>query len=213
MKTKLDPGIYAILAAKFSRGRSNIEVAEEMVKAGITTLQYREKIPSKSLGKMFEECVAIRKITQKAGVKFIVNDHADIALMVEADGIHTGQDDLPVKELRKIVGNMVIGCSTHSPEQAQKALLDGADYIGVGPIFTTKTKENVCDAVGFEYLDYVAANINIPFVAIGGIKLHNLGKVVRHGAKTVCLVTEITEAEDIGKTIREIQAIYRENIK
>ncbi len=212
MKTILDPGIYGILAEKFSRGRTNAEVAQEMVKAGVTTLQYREKTTSKSMGKMYEECVAIRKITQEAGVTFIVNDHADLALMVKADGIHTGQDDLPLRQLRKLVGTMIIGRSTHSPDQARTAVLDGADYIGVGPIFTTQTKEDVCDAVGLDYLDHVVANINIPFVAIGGIKGHNLGEVVSHGARTVCLVTEIVGADDIQGTIQELQAIYKENI-
>ncbi len=213
MKPILNPGIYGILAEKFSRGRSNVEVAAEMVKAGITTLQYREKPASKSMGEMYEECVAIRKITLEAGVTFIVNDHADLALMVKADGIHTGQDDLPLRELRKLVGPMIIGRSTHSPDQAQKAVLDGADYIGVGPIFTTQTKENVCDAVGLTYLDHVVANISIPFVAIGGIKDHNLGEVVSHGAKTVCLVTEIVGADDIQGTIKRLQTIYKEKIK
>lgn len=212
MKPILSPGIYGILAEKFSRGRSNVEVAAEMVKAGVTTLQYREKPASKSMGNMFEECVAIRKITREAGVTFIVNDHADLALMVQADGIHTGQDDLPLRELRKLVGPMIIGRSTHSPDQAQKAVLDGADYIGVGPIFTTRTKENVCDAVGLTYLDHVVANINIPFVAIGGIKAHNLGEVVSHGAGTVCLVTEIVGAENIKTTIQKLQKIIDKNI-
>ena len=98
MKPILSPGIYGILAEKFSRGRSNVEVAAEMVKAGVTTLQYREKPASKSMGNMFEECVAIRKITREAGVTFIVNDHADLALMVQADGIHPYRigDDLSV---------------------------------------------------------------------------------------------------------------------
>ncbi|MCP4119263.1 MAG: thiamine phosphate synthase [Desulfobacteraceae bacterium] len=212
MKTILNPGIYGILAEKFSRGRSNVEVAAEMVKAGVTTLQYREKPASTSMGKMYEECVAIRKITREAGVTFIVNDHADLALIVEADGIHTGQDDLPLRELRKLVGPMIIGRSTHSPDQARTAVKDGADYIGVGPIFTTQTKENVCDAVGLGYLDHVVANIEIPFVAIGGIKAGNLGEVVSHGAKTVCLVTEIVGADDIRTTIQNLQNIYKENI-
>lgn len=212
MKTILSPGIYGILAEKFSRGRSNVQVAGEMVKAGVTTLQYREKPASKSMGKMYEECVAIRKITQDAGATFIVNDHADLALMVNADGIHTGQDDLPLRQLRKLVGNMIIGRSTHSPDQARQAVLDGADYIGVGPIFTTQTKEDVCDAVGLDYLDHVVANIHIPFVAIGGIKHHNLGQVVSHGARTVCLVTKIVGADDIRATVQELQTIYKENI-
>jgi len=114
---------------------------------------------------------------------------------------------LPIKELRKNAPNLIIGCSTHSPDQAKKAIDDGADYLGVGPIFTTQTKEDVCDAVGFEYLEYVVANHDIPFVAIGGIKRHNLFDVASRGANTVCMVTEIIGAKDIKKRIKEIKQI------
>jgi thiamine-phosphate pyrophosphorylase len=207
-KRQLPAGIYGILGEKFSLGRSNVEVARQMVEAGIAVLQYREKLKYKSIKAIYEECLAIREITHEAGVPFIVNDYADIALMVEADGIHQGQDDIPIKALRKIAPDMILGCSTHSPEQAQQAIADGADYIGVGPVFTTQTKEDVCDAVGLEYLEYVAENHDIPFVAIGGIKRHNLPQVLERGAQTVCLVTEIIGARDINKRIREIQEIF-----
>ena len=101
----------------------------------------------------------------------------------------------------------MVGISTHSPEQAAQAVQEGADYIGVGPIFATQTKEDVCDAVGLEYLEHVAATHTIPFVAIGGIKRHNLPDVVKRGATTVCLVTEIIGADDIGSRIREIKTL------
>ncbi|MCI5131318.1 MAG: thiamine phosphate synthase [Candidatus Electrothrix sp. EH2] len=205
---QLPAGIYGILGEKFSLGRSNVDVARQMVEAGVAVLQYREKLKDKSIKAIYEECLAIRQITRDAGVPFIINDYADIALMVEADGIHQGQDDIPIKALRKIAPDMLLGCSTHSPEQAQQAIRDGADYIGVGPIFTTQTKEDVCAAVGLEYLDYVAQNHSIPFVAIGGIKRKNLAQVLERGAKTVCLVTEIIGAEDIEKRIKEIQEIF-----
>lgn len=205
---QLPAGIYGILGEKFSQGRSNIEVARQMVDAGVSVLQYREKLKYKSSKAIYEECLAIREITREADIPFIVNDYADIALMVEADGIHQGQDDIPIKALRKIAPDMLLGCSTHSPEQAQQAIADGADYIGVGPIFTTQTKEDVCDAVGLEYLEYVAKNHDIPFVAIGGIKRRNLPQVLQRGAKTVCLVTEIIGAKDIKKRIQEIQEIF-----
>ena len=211
-KKKLPQGIYGILGEKFSMGKTNVEVAKEMTDAGIDILQYREKLTHKSIKQIYEECLEIREITKQAGVIFIVNDYADIALMVNADGIHAGQNDLPAAELKKIAGNMIVGISTHSPEQAQQAVKDGADYIGVGPVFATKTKEDVCDPVGFDYLDYVATNVDIPFVAIGGIKIGNLGAVLKRGAKTVCLVTEIISANNISKRIDEIKRIYKENI-
>lgn len=206
----LPQGIYGILGEKFSRGKTNIRVAKEMVGAGIDILQYREKEKDKSLKQMHEECLEIRKITRDEGVPFIVNDFVDIALMVEADGVHQGQDDLPIDRVKQIAPGMMVGCSTHSPDQAAQAVRDGADYIGVGPIFTTQTKEDVCDAVGFEYLEHVSAHHTIPFVAIGGIKRSNLRDVVRRGARTVCLVTEIIGAQDIDKRIREIRDILGE---
>jgi thiamine-phosphate pyrophosphorylase len=207
---QLPHGIYGILGEKFSLGLSNVQVAGQMVDAGVDVLQYREKTTDKSQKQMYEECREIRKITQDAGVPFIINDHADIALMVGADGIHQGQDDLPVKALRNIAPDMMIGCSTHSPEQAKKAVEDGADYLGVGPIFTTQTKEDVCDAVGFTYLEHVVKTHDIPFVAIGGIKRHNVREILSRGAKTVCLVTEIIGAPNITKRIKEIKQILGE---
>jgi len=172
MNKKLPAGIYAITAEKFSCGRDNISIVNEMIKGGVSIIQYREK-ENKTNREKYQECKKIRELTESAGITFIVNDQVDIALLVNADGIHIGQDDLPLKEVRCLMGNeKIIGLSTHSPEQAQKALADGADYIGAGPIYTTRTKNNVCPAVGLEYLEYVVKNIDLPFVAIGGIKKH-----------------------------------------
>ncbi|MCG8638673.1 MAG: sulfur carrier protein ThiS adenylyltransferase ThiF, partial [Desulfobacterales bacterium] len=135
----LPKGIYGILGEKFSNGQTNVQVARQMVDAGVAILQYREKLARKSRRQIYEECLEIRKITADAGVLFIVNDFLDVAVMVNADGIHQGQDDLPVKAVRKMAPDLMIGCSTHSPGQARSAVEDGADYIGVGPIFTTRT--------------------------------------------------------------------------
>lgn len=208
----LPKGIYGILGEKFSNGQTNVQVARQMVDAGVAILQYREKLTRKSRRQIYEECLEIRKITADAGVLFIVNDFLDVAVMVNADGVHQGQGDLPVKAVRKMAPDLMIGCSTHSPDQARSAVEDGADYIGAGPIFTTQTKEDVCDAVGLEYLDHVVSTHNIPFVAIGGIKRHNLKTVLSRGAQTVCLVTEIIGAPDIKKRIQEIKQILGEPI-
>ena len=150
-------------------------------------------------------------MTRKAGAFFIVNDHIDIAMLIEADGVHVGQKDLPVPEVRKLVGkHCVIGLSTHSPEEAAMAVRYGADYIGVGPIYATQTKEDVSAPVGLEYLDYIAAEQHkslggMPFVAIGGIKRHNIGDVVRHGCACCCLVSELVGAEDIPGRVSEVR--------
>lgn len=208
MKISLANGLYGITAEKFSCGRTNIAVVQQMIEGGIQTIQYREKKDSKSSFEIYNECRAIREITKQAGVTFIVNDHVDVALLVDADGVHVGQDDLPVHEVRRLIGEKkILGLSTHSPEQARAAVQVGADYIGVGPIFTTQTKDNVCAPVGFEYLDYVVENITLPFVAIGGIKRDTISEVSRRGADTICLVTEIVGAPDIVTRVRELQAL------
>lgn len=196
--------IYAITDSRLSHGRSIQEVVTELLVAGVRIIQYREK--KKKAGEMLQECQIIRQLTKEAGACFIVNDHIDIAQLVEADGVHIGQEDLPVHEVRRLVGeDCLIGLSTHSPEQAQAAIAVGADYIGVGPIFPTQTKEDVCAPVGFTYLDYVVANIKLPFVAIGGIKEHNIAQVCEHGARCCCLVSELVGAEDIGAKVAAVR--------
>ncbi|NOX16075.1 MAG: thiamine phosphate synthase, partial [Epsilonproteobacteria bacterium] len=155
---------------------------------------------------MYEEAIILRKITKEFGVIFIINDHIELAMMVEADGVHIGQDDWPFLEVRKLIGNdKIIGISTHSKAQAIEAVKLGADYIGVGPIFDTNTKDYA--TVGIEYLEFVAKNISIPFVAIGGIKEHNLKQIINAGAKSVALVTEITKAKNITEKIHTLHKI------
>lgn len=209
-KQVLAEGIYGITAERFSKGRTNLQVVEEMIRGGVTTVQYREKKHLKDVGKMYIECQQIRELTRKHGVTFIINDHVDLALLVDADGVHVGQEDLPVEAVRRLIGDdKIIGLSTHNPEQAKQAVAVGADYIGVGPIFTTETKEDVCAAVGMDYLEHIAANCSLPFVAIGGIKEHNIGDIVARGAKIICLVTEIVGSEDIVSTVVRLRSHFR----
>ncbi|HOP99283.1 MAG TPA: thiamine phosphate synthase [Acetivibrio clariflavus] len=194
----IDTDLYCITSEEHSRGRNNIEVVREMIKAGVKVIQYRDK--EKKLLQKYNECLKIREMTKEAGVTFIVNDHVDIAILVKADGVHIGQDDLPIEKVRELVGEeMIIGISTHSPKQAEEAVKRGADYIGVGPIYKTYTKKDVCEPVGLDYLRYVVRNIPIPHVAIGGIKQHNMHEVIECGAKCIAMVTEIVGADDIGK--------------
>ncbi|MFV0421755.1 thiamine phosphate synthase [Oleidesulfovibrio sp.] len=204
-----DWDIYCLTDAGLSRGRSTVTVVSEMLKAGATVIQYREK--DKKAGEMFEECLAIRELTRQAGCCFIVNDHIEIAMLCDADGVHIGQEDLPVASVRQLIGDdKIIGLSTHSPEQCRAAIKAGVDYIGVGPVFFTKTKKDVCDPVGFEYLDYVVGNHSIPFVAIGGIKAGNIKEVASHGARCCALVSEIVGADDIADMLRGLRSVIAE---
>ena len=202
----LPAGIYALTSELHSQGRSNIEVAREILASGVPILQYREK--GKKVRVMYEECLVLRAMTQQYGALFIINDYLDLALAVGADGVHIGQDDLPLSKVRELVGpDLMIGISTHSPDQARAAVSGGADYIGVGPLFATQTKIDVCDPVGLDYLDYVVQNLKIPFVAIGGIKEHNLAAILKAGARTVALVTDIVGNPDITGKIKRLQSI------
>lgn len=206
-REKLDTDLYGITSEQHSRGRTNLEVVQAMIMAKIKVIQYREK--DKKVLHKYQECLIIRKLTQKAGVTFIVNDDIDLALSVKADGVHIGQDDLPIEEVRKLVGHsMIIGLSTHLPKQAEAAVTRGADYIGVGPIFKTDTKKDICEPVGLEYLEYVANNIKLPFVAIGGIKESNILEVRSKGAKCVAMITEIVGAENILQKITRIRNLF-----
>lgn len=203
---KLPAGIYAITSEPHSLGRSNIEVAGAILDAGVKILQYREK--AKSFREMYEDCLVLRDMTKQTGALLIINDYLELAKAVGADGLHIGQDDMPLTVMRQLAGpDLMIGLSTHSPAQALAALSDGADYIGVGPLYATNTKVNVGDPLGLEYLDYVAANLDIPFVVIGGIKEQNLPEVVKRGARTIALITEIVGSSDIKGQIKRIQHI------
>jgi thiamine-phosphate pyrophosphorylase len=202
MKKQLPKGLYAITAENFSNSRDTIPVVKEMLDAGVKVLQYRDKYKTKL--EKFKQCEQIRKLTLEYGTFLVVNDDIDIALAVASDGLHLGQDDLPIFNARKIVGDdIVIGISTHSPAQALAAQEQGADYIGVGPIFKTFTKDNVCAPVGFDYLDYCVKNIKVHKVAIGGIKLSNIRQISKFNPESICMVTEITSSSNIKETVKQ----------
>ncbi|MBQ7457326.1 MAG: thiamine phosphate synthase [Desulfovibrio sp.] len=199
--------LYAITDAKLSRGRSLEEVVTQLLDAGIRILQYREK--HAKMGRMLEECRMIRAKTREAGACFLVDDYVDIAMLAEADGVHIGQEDLPLPEVRSLLGDSkIIGLSTHEPKQALAAVQMGADYIGVGPLFATKTKEDVVAPVGLAYCSWVRDNIPLPFVAIGGIKAHNIAEVARAGATCCALVSEFVGADSIKETVQTVRTIF-----
>lgn len=197
--------IYGILGQEFSNGKSNIDVTKEMIQAEIKIIQYREKNKSK-LSK-YKECKLIKEMASTHNVFFIVNDDVDIALAVDADGIHIGQDDLPIGEVKKLAPDKVIGLSTHNPTQAMEAINKGADYIGVGPIFNTSTKSNVEKSDGLNYLKWVSENITIPYVAIGGITECNILTVKKSGGKCFAMISEIVGSKDIVKKVASIRNI------
>jgi thiamine-phosphate pyrophosphorylase len=206
MGFQLPDGIYGITAEALSKGRKNAEVVRQMIAGGVGTVQYREK-DGKSISEQYEECLEIRKMTRDAGVLFIVNDHVDLALAIDADGVHIGQNDMPLKVVRKLAGKRIIGISVQDKEQAKKAIRDGADYIGIGPVFSTDTKKDAGEPLGLDLLEFAARELKAPFVAIGGIKSSNLKEVSRRGTRTVAIVSEIVGADDIAGKVRELREL------
>lgn len=191
--------LYVITGEQFHTNRNYLEVMEEAIVGGADIIQLREK--NKTKNELLQMAKDLRELTAKYNVLFIVNDHVDIALAVDADGIHLGQDDLPLEEARKMMGpDKIIGISTHALEEALEAEKNGADYIGVGPIYETKSKVDVVDPVGLQYIREVVAHTSIPFVAIGGIKLHNIDDVLAAGAKRICIISAIVGVEDVKGT-------------
>lgn len=200
-------GIYGITGDNFAHGKSNLECVKAMIEGGIKIIQYRDK--TKSIKEKVKEAREIRELCRENRVIFIVNDHVDIAILVDADGVHIGQDDMDPSDVRKLIGdNKIIGLSTHSEEQGMKAYLNpDVDYIGVGPIFPTTTKDTA--PVGLGYLEYAVKNLHLPFTAIGGIKEHNLHEIISRGAKNVCLVSDIVGADNITEKVKELQKLMK----
>jgi thiamine-phosphate pyrophosphorylase len=166
----------------------------EAAAGGVGLVQLREK--NLSDRELLEKAREVRRWTRQAGVLFVVNDRPDIARLVEADGVHLGQEDLPVKEARRILGGeALIGVSTHNLEQVRQAILDGASYLGVGPIFTSTTKE-FDTFPGLEFLRQAVAETSLPVFAIGGINATNLSAVVAAGGRRIAVSQAIASADD-----------------
>lgn len=185
------------------------DMVKRVLEAGITFIQYREK--QRTRREIYDEAIKLRDLTRSYNAVFIINDHADIALAVDADGVHLGQDDLPLREARKIMGRKIVGISTHSLEQAQAAEAGGADYIGFGPIFHTSTKDAGAP-VGVDILKTIKQNCSIPVVAIGGISLDTAADVMNAGADAVAVATAICKGDDIMQNAKRFCDIIQKNL-
>ena len=173
------------------------------IKSGVDIVQLREK--TKPAAKIIEYGKVIRQITSEYGALFIVNDRIDIAQILNADGVHLGQDDVDINSARKILGEkMIIGISTHKPQDAQEAIKNGADYIGVGPVYKTPTKPNR-EPAGLEYLKWAVENVSIPFYAIGSIDENTIDEVISYGTKRVALVRAIMNSKNISSTVKNLK--------
>jgi thiamine-phosphate pyrophosphorylase len=196
--------IYGITCEALSAAGDNLEVVRQMVNAGVKIIQYREKDKPKK--EKLEECKVIREMCKPAGVLFIVNDDVDIAILCKAGGVHVGQDDLPVDQVRRLVGpEMIIGVSADTPGEVEDAIACGADYIGIGPVFTTDTKPDAGEPVGLDLVEFMAKNYKIPLVAIGGINGENIIEVRRRGIPCSAMISALVGCEDIAVRVAEIR--------
>ena len=199
--------LYLVTDQELSENHDTPRTVEEALRGGVDIVQLREY----SLGDSALLAMArkVRDLTRAHNALFIVNNRPEIAVLSDADGVHLGQDDLPVSNARKILGKgKIIGVSTHGMDQAKKALSDGADYIGVGPVYPTQTKKNVVPPVTLDYVRQVAeAKLGIPCFAIGGIKLHNVEEVLKAGIRRVAVVTGIVKTLNPRKVSEEFKEI------
>ena len=201
------PNVYPITDTRVS-GLSHIEQVRRMVSGGASFIQLRDK--SAPAGEFYDSVVEVMSFTRERAVKVIVNDRVDIALATGADGVHLGQDDLPAAEARRILGsNAIIGVSTHSIEQFGSALELPVDYIAIGPIFATTTKQDHDPVIGTELLRAVRSiGGQVPIVAIGGINLQNAGSVLAAGADSVAVISDVlSEPNRIADRIHEFLQI------
>ena len=190
----IDYSLYLVTDRELLGDKDLVQTIEQAIQGGVTMVQVREK--SLSTLAFFQVAVMIKEITKKYGIPFIVNDRTDIALAVDADGLHIGQDDIPLIVARKIFGpNKLIGVSVSTLEEALLAEKDGADYLGIGAIFPTKTKDDA-DSVSLAELKIIKDKISIPIVAIGGINENNIKKVMETGVNGAAIVSAIVARLD-----------------
>ena len=197
--------LYIILDPSVCPARPLVEVLTVAAEAGAPLFQYRNK--TASMKEAYGEALALRQAAAKAGVLFIVNDRCDLALAVDADGVHLGQGDLPLDLARRVMGlDKLIGISTHNLDQVRDASAGKPDYLGFGPIFTPGSKQDHDPVVGLEGLRAMRRLTSLPVFAIGGIQIDQAGEVMRAGANGVTVISAILKAPDISYAVNAFLA-------
>ncbi len=205
-KSEIDYTLYLCTDRKLMSTNTLEEAVEQAILGGCSLIQLREK--QSSSREFFEMAKRIKAITDRYRVPLIINDRIDIALAVDAAGVHLGQEDIPAKEARRIMGEeKVIGVSARTVELARKAVEDGADYLGVGAMFATSTKGNA-KVIGKEKLKEIRAAVSIPIVAIGGINHSNAAQLVDIGINGLAVVSSVIGASDIQAAARKMRTIF-----
>ena len=201
-KAKRISGLYVVIDSEVLKGRNPVEAARQAIRGGAKTIQLRDKLTSKK--ELLTTARQLNELCAEHNVLFIVNDYLDLALAADADGLHLGQDDLPIKVARKLLPiDKILGGSAHTVEEAVAAESDGADYIAVSAIYPTTSKEGE-KVVGLDRLREIREAVTCPLVAIGGITLDNAADVITAGADSVAVISAVLETEDMERTTRQI---------
>ena len=197
---------YLVTDSRFSK-KGTFSDVKEAVEAGCQIIQYREK--NKSTKKMIYEASEIKRICRN-NTKFLVNDRIDIALAVDAEGVHLGQNDMPIEIARKLLGeDKIIGLTVHNVDEAIEAETKGADYVGLGPIFDTTTKKDAGEGIGTDKIREVKNSIRIPVVAIGGINMDNCESVIQNGADCLVAIYAVLGSDDVKSETKNFINIIR----
>ena len=202
----IDYSLYLVTDRGLARGRSTLEIVKTAVQGGVTCIQLREK--ECSTLEFIEQALVIKDFLKSRQVPLIINDRVDVALAIEADGVHLGQTDMPLDIAKKIIGDsMIIGISAESLEDAVEAEKGGADYLGVSPIYATPTKTDTAPPLGLQGLRAIRAAVRLPLVGIGGLNRDNSAAVMENGGDGVAVVSAIVAADDPAVAVDEIKQI------
>lgn len=200
---QVDWSVYLVTDPRLPTERSLVEIVEASIRGGVNVIQFRDK--QVGTRNMVETAKTLCDLCHRMGAYFLVNDRVDVALAVDADGVHVGQDDMPIGIARRLLGpDKLIGITVHNVDEMKKAEMEGADYLSIAPVFATPTKPDHQNPLGLEGVKALAVHANKPLVAIGGINRSNAAAVIHSGAAGVCVVSAIISAVDPELATREL---------
>jgi len=207
----MDFSLYLVTDRGLSRGRSNLDVVKAAVNGGVSCVQLREK--KCSTREFIAEALKLKQLLAADLIPLIINDRVDVALVIDADGVHLGQSDMAIEDARKLLGpSKTIGVSAECLDDARDAQAAGADYIGISPVFSTSTKKDTAPPLGLDGVRAISRVVDIPLVGIGGIGVHNGAQVIQAGASGIAVVSAVvsapcpeTAARDLGKIVSRAQ--------
>ncbi len=197
---RLDPSFYVITDRRYLRERNLLDLVEAALKGGATVIQIRNK--EADVADFIEEALQVAAITKKYKVPLIINDRIDVALEIDADGVHLGQEDASPEEARSLLGmDKIIGVSVHNPAQAEEALEFRVDYLGAGSVYPSKTEQR--EVIGIQGLEKICKAISLPVVAIGGITIDTVEEVLKAGASGIAVISGVWDTDDVEESARK----------